>query len=1264
MKIDALYQLLTDPSRKGGGDGRWSLPAQLIGGEAGRLITTWIGPGLHLAESSLKRVGDTVVASGRVSLLGLVDHKVSGLVFGLVDKDGRPAPEGTPTLRIPLQLPDTYSLATSFPVLKDTPLAKLGLSGAVFQLSSAGLGVQARHVLAPQGRLREVVDLLREAAAELPITGSISAASGLPGTKDGIQPEIRLRTRGLGVESPKLSFFLCLASRLENKHWQHRVEFAAEAQLTAQTKLLLTADLSTQDKKLLLRTDPASGTGHRSDTLSQWAGGSLDAPLRGLKLGSLVTLSGLEIDLDTRSLRSGLAAAVSNLRLAMALAKKETWSLDGSRLNLTDIAVTAQVAAPLKKAKREVTATASGTVALGSGISLEAKGTFSTKAATFRLAAKEGTSLTALLSAVGVPMNGGSPELRMKTLAADVTVPRGPFAVDAQVDGLWKLNLGSTEAHLTQGALRLTRPEAKGNPAPPVSGKLTAVAQVKPKSGQGNSAGVPQFSATWELPGTFRLAGSVPKLGLPSLVSSLAGPGSLTWPDEFPTIEIAQASLALTVAPGGGNSGGTGGGTNGKGGVYDLRAGGTVSIAGTELVRVVCLARKTGTRTVVAAVLWKPGWTFSLGDLPGCDPMLRKVLGALVFRETGLLIATGPGAQLEWDGQQPPKNLPSKITAGVTFFTQAGFGLALQPVLKAIGVIDFHGIPLSATLAKSLVDTTISLRLGKAPAIGVESFHLDVKPKLLRFALRAEMRLSFRDLTGNLVHLELEAGGALGLSGDLLVTFVIKAAGIGNEQRMEALVRHTGGTDLVKHGPGKPPDNAPAWKDALGIKGLTIEHFWGEIAYLAKSPGLTVGLGGQVRLAARGGGHVLLRLAVSVAIEGPVVKPNAYEFHLEAGGHGDKGVTLAALLGQFTQQNLDNVPLLRDLELRKLMMAVVTVPWENPATKQQWDPGLWVGGDLVVFGYHAVFGVRLSKEGITAFGSIDKPIILVRDVVAFTSAAKNKQGQWTGPRAAIDTTKITSSGGPHKPYLFLDARCTLLGMTSSIKAEADRTGTLHFRWEATQFKVFSEKVICQLDKGAFTGKVGGKLDVRLRITTPVKIAGHTVLPMMDIPVTLAAAVTITTSPAFRFHVGGTLALGKQNIQVDFTLNGLRDWNRLRDEIINYFTRYPKEALAWLFKNVQVWAKLVGEKVIQITEDVARVLKDSFKVAADAAARLLKDAGVAAEQAVKALKEVWGMAKEAIQDALVTVWKLSTEEARKLLDTILKACPVTRAAMTA
>ncbi len=1262
MKIDALHRLLTDPSRTGG-DGRWSLPAQLIGGEAGRLITTWIGPGLHLAESSLKRVGDTVVASGKVSLLGLVDHKVSGLVFGLVDKDGRPSAEGTPTLRIPLQLPDKYSLATSFPALKDTPLAKLGFSGAVFQLSSAGLGVQARHVLAAQGRLREVVDLLREAADELPFTGSIRAVSGHPGTKDGIQPEIELRSRALGVETPKLSFFLRLASRLEDKHWQHRVEFAAEAHLTGSTKLLLTADLSTKDKKLLLRTDPAGAGGRRADTLSQWAGESLDAPLRGLKLGTLVTLSGLEIDLDTGSLGKGIVAAVGNLRLALALAKKETWSLDGSRLNLTDIAVTAQIAAPLKKAKREVSATASGTVALGTGISLEAKGTFTTKAATFRLAAKEGTSLTALLSAAGVPMNGDCPELRMKTLAADVTVPRGPFTFDAQVDGGWKLNLGSAEAHLTQGALQLTRPEAKGNPAPPVGGKLTAVAQVKPKSGNGAAAGVPQFSATWQLPGQFRLAGSVPKLSLPSLVSGLAGDGALTWPDELPTIEITKASLALTVAPGG-TGGGNGGGSNGKGGVYDLRAGGTVSIAGTD-VRVLCLARKTGTKTVVAAALWKPGWTFSLGDLPGCDPMLKQVLGALVFRETGLLVATGPRAPLEWDGQQPPKSLPSKTAAGVTFFTHAGFGPALQPVLKAIGVTDFHGIPLSATLAKKLADTAISLHLGKAPAIGVESFHLDVKPKLLQFALRADMRLGFRDLTGKTVDLDLVAAGALGLSGDLLVSFVIKGADHRvNGQHMATLVALTSGADLVKGELDKAPDNAPGWQDALGIKGLTIENFWGRIGFRAKAPGLNLGLGGSVRLAASGGGHVQLRLAVSVSIKGPVVTPNAYEFRLEAGGHGDKGVTLAALLSQFTQQNLNDVPLLRDLELRKLMMAVVTVPWENPATQQTWDPGLWVGGDLVIFSYHAVFGVRLSKEGITAFGSIDKPITLVQDVVEFTGATQDKQGKWTGPRAAIDTTKITVSGGAHKPYLFLDARCTLLGMTTSIYAEADRSGTLHFRWKASQFNVFKQEVVCQLDKKAFTGKVAGELAVRLKITSPVKIAGHTVLPKMDIAAGLAAAVTITTDPAFRFHVGGALTLGKQKIQVDFTLNGLRDWNRLRDEIINYFTQYPKEALAWLFKNVEVWAKLVGEGIIKITEDVARVLKESFQVAADAAAKLLKDAGVTVEKAVRALKEVWGMAKEAIHDTLVNVWKLSADEARKLLDTILKVCPITRAAMAA
>ena len=171
----------------------------------------------------------------------------------------------------------------------------------------------------------------------------------------------------------------------------------------------------------------------------------------------------------------------------------------------------------------------------------------------------------------------------------------------------------------------------------------------------------------------------------------------------------------------------------------------------------------------------------------------------------------------------------------------------------------------------------------------------------------------------------------------------------------------------------------------------------------------------------------------------------------------------------------------------------------------------------------------------------------------------------------------------------------------------------------------------------FRASAVGALDLDVDTKSAVEVAGVEIIPRIKFSLHIALGIEVAVNPGFRFAVTGSFAFGGQSLSVTLELN-IRSWDELADALKRYFEEYPKELFNDLVNSAEKWAKAVGEKLIQVAGDAARILKDAYGVVSQQAAELLKEMGYAAEQAVEALKRVWNVTEEEARKLVNDVWE--------------------------
>ncbi|KAA5831776.1 hypothetical protein F1721_18205 [Saccharopolyspora hirsuta] len=1230
MRIDEVERILAQHTKQN----KLTLPSTAFGaGDVADLVRRWLGGNLVVSGVSTKKSGDLIKVDGTVSMFGATDRAVKGIEFGLVDSSGNPTSDGTPAVYIPLSLPREWTFAAAFPATKNSVLDGLGfVSGPTLHLTSVarkpGNGVPAlgKGVTfdAPKvkrtGLLHNFVALL-ESGGQVTLSGQIEIGSGDMSRPSAFQPKLTLRSTAADAGSMGTKFQLEVVTDL-GPPIKHRVRVAAVVTIGSSDPILLTADLDT-GAKILELTGTFTPRTHQTAALSTWAGGSLSGTVgKGFTLGNAVSLQRLVIHLNAGKT---LAEIVSDVRLELGLST--TWEVVKDYFTAGDITAGFTIANPFGGGPREITATARGKVVLLDGIVLLADAVFFRDAggvtATFGMSTASPVNLVSLMRKLGLSLTD-APELTMSNLEITAVAPAGEFTLTASVSSTWQLSLGVASVKLTQASVVL---DYSGK-SKKLTGEISAEAELLPPQGKSPLA---RFNAHWEIPKKFTLEGRLPTADLTALIKTFDK--TLVYSDELPKVKLTEVVVRLAIA---GNQGlNTRSGTECVLGVT-----GTVDVNNNQ-VSFLALARKHDGSTEFIGAIWTQGWTWY-------PDVLSWIKDCIAVKASGLALSTRDGGSLPADPKRPP-NLPVPLARGVTFFTTVELKGVLAGALKPV----FGGpaeLQLTGLIAKPLSNSELSIALAnrsKNGASGIEGvqftgIQLRIVPKRAQFDLRAAFDLTFWDLNKKKVTLKLALGGMVSLNGELAVYFVL-AAGQG-EQWQKKL-----------QGSSTPPATSPTWQEPFGLKGLEIKNFFGVITVGSMS--VSLGAGGAL-VVRSGKNSVQLDLAAVGGFKGEVPYLDAFVLVL-AKGHEQKEIVLGDLIRQFTDQNSQLVKLTDQITFRKFSLAVVLAPngCTDPRTQKHWPFGFRAAGDVTLFGYRLVFDVRIVPEqGIDASGSVDKPIVLGDGVFQLSDSTGKK-----GPEGAVNTTV---SLGPSTPYVFLSGKLDLLGMSAMIRATV-KDGGWEFTWRAAAF-IFTNSVSCALRDGKFTAAVGGSLSFQVKTTKPVKIGEVVIIPSgLNFSATFAMAIAIAIDPKFSFAVRGWFRFGSQKLTPEqFNLDSLRNWTELKASLQEYFASYPDKIFHELVSCAEKWAKAVGEGLLKGINDVARVLKDAFNVAASEAGKLLKLAGYTAEKAVEALHVVWNMTKDQVIKVLQEVWKFSEGKAKEIVDKVwqfLKSCSLERAA---
>jgi hypothetical protein len=1244
MTLDALYNILSNAPVFNGTS--LNLPANALGpdGPVDKLISSWMGSTMTVSGMTQppQKDSNSITLTGKMSLLNVNDQSVTTIVFSIIDGNGNPVADGTPALYIDIPLPASWKFATSFPILGSDSFSQLDFRQCHFLLCSyakaatapypslsPGLNFYSGALQTTSGLLNTVASLLG-GGTSITISGGIQILGGNIADLDKLQPGILITTPTVSIDLHFLTLPVYLqcstAIAGTNNKLSAAILLCSKVTIGQAPPIPVSVDISNPGKQLVFEAKLGNAVTHGLEELAKFMN---NAPVGEVlkqyikNLSNLITLKAVRLYFDTSLLTKSPLQAFS--AIAADVGSTSEWDILPGYFDIKTFDVTFMVDDITNSPS--ISTLVNGTAILVDNVPVLVNANFPQPAFYVQLY-NSTLNLTQLFSKF-YPAASGFPVLICNQLYVNGTPGNKNYSLQAGFTGEWKINSGIRSIQLKESSLSLNY---DGNKNPATTGNIYAVVDFLPATGTDPIA---EFMVNWDIRTSFQLTGKFPEINLTQLAKDIVGVVNLSLPSGFPQLDLKDTTVTLTVTNSNGGNQPTG--TN-----YDFNITSTVQINGTDVGLLFEIQKKDGVWGCLAGV-WTQNWSWSPAQQwPGTFADIFKDIS---FTKSGLLISSLDNPAVQWTN--PPSTIPKTVGKGLTFFTTIAFG---GDLLKTLNMFfpNATGINLYAYIADPLSNSQFIASIGepsKQNKYSFNGFQLIISPATKSFSLQTGVSFSFTEIAGpnkgKEVKLEFIGGGTLTLDGSFDLYFVFKAnSELINQRNVQLMQMHTH-RRLVRNMLTSiaPPTTSPGWKDPLGLEGLTIKNFWGEIGVSVKGE-LMFGFGGNVDIGKTNPVELELDLVGGIIGEVPVL--NAFVFKLIEQDKG-KTIFLTDLIKEFTTLDLSWIPVLNSIGFREFQLYVVLDPsgWRNPATGTQYQMGFYASGDILFYGFEAVFDIAVYfSTGIKASGYINKPLSLANGLFKLSDASGEK-----GPYGLIDTTFLTSPT-PGKPYLTLSGSITLLGFTSTLYAYISDS---QFTFEASTnlLNVFKTNMMCRLgnSNGAFNfyGSIGGSIDLSFH-TSPLKIDGLTIIPAIDIDMHLDMSVTVIINPGFTFEVKGSFAWGSLTLSADLKLE-IKSWSDLKQALIDYFIKYPAQLFRDLVADVKKWIEALKQGLFKVAEDVARILYNVFNVIADEAAKLLRYIG-------------WGFM--AIVEALVSIWGMAVAAAEKLVSDILAFCSINNA----
>jgi hypothetical protein len=1203
MHVQELDALLTRRTT----DHTLSLSSDDFGCAAAPLVTEWLDGTLTVAGVRRStRPDGTVVLDGTTSLLGVKDRPVTGIEIGIDPADQRPS------LYLPFALPTTWKFPASFPETKDSDLARLGFTTEPELLLSStvrpaadgrpsllpGLTFHGATVTTPDAA-EWLGKLLSLASGTLSLTGPVTRP---PGPKDKRRADIALTSppRGAGVLGA--SFCVWAGSRTTaavdgTSTVAYPVCLRADLALAPGTKATVSAPLPSGTEKVALTAEVLPSEPQPTASLASWDGsGSALRQLtdQGFGLGDSVLLTELGLVIDPDKLQEGLTEAVTEVTVKASARPTVAWTVAKS-VALTEVGAELTVTRPLTR-ERGATVTGYGTFTVTPALHLTASARI--PPGTFQLAQRKDTTakLADVLAGFMPSAPAGFPDLTLSEFSGSATPRTGEYSLTAKVATSWSLSLGAAEVELTGGKLKLDRkkkekkkeekeekeenakegqeeeneekqesakePTDGPDSAHTVTGTVSATAKLGAVGGDESV----DFTATWTLPKSFALEGTLPEIELTDLLKRLSCP--LELPDGTPAVFLKKSEATL-------RAGKAMAGQPASDVHYELGLSTTVAF-GTRTRHPLTLTGKAGRSTegtFFAAALWQQDWAWSPKDVEGWGDVLG-VLGDLTFRKSGLAVCTADGVTLDADAELPD-TLPKTLDRGLTFFTEVGYGEPLAFLRQIFP--DTEGIRLRARLARPIADSEFTAVIGEEDTgSGFGALSLTIVPKKRKIELSTSFVLdlsAFGSPSGT--SLRFVATGAAkktDLGWSLSLSLLLKAEEAGGPalpgqptpQQLSVITLDRPGhillpatdptltTAAVPAAGGTPTDfplvpvskQRSVWRNAFGIEGFNLAYFYLEMRYDAD--GFKLGGGGSVDV-----GPASLELAVHGRGGPPSV--SAFYFSL-TGTSPERGVTILDLVKIVAPDPAPALSPLDSVVVREIALCAVADPdgWTNTATGQDWAPGFYAKGDIA-FGTNTwQFQVRVQPTGLYISSQVERPIEL-GGVFEFAGRDGVK-----GPQFLLDTGDLKAGRLPEKIF-YLSGSLSLLGHQVLAVEALLETGGFAFDL-VVDIVTARVGVHCRLNERGL--KARARVDLGFEITLPrnARIAGIPLGAGLLVGVHVGGEIEIDVTTGAMVRLSGAFslrALDTTLVSTDAELSfGIRSW----DDVVDVLKQDPAKVL--------------------------------------------------------------------------------------------------------
>ena len=1161
---DASAQTLTVPSD---GYGEKNI-ADVLG--------TWVDTSLIL--NSVKSVpvvsNNLITISGTSSFLNS-SVQTSTIVVGVSSGDGVAAPTGTPFLIYEFPLPfvtgDQWAFSTSFPALKDSSLDEIEYQQSGFWLSSVkkaaaaktpelktGLNFQSLYAVPATDypKLKAVIGVCL-GTGSLKLSGNISILQGSINDLDTLVPGFDLVS-----ETNSLAFGTVVTLPMT---------FSAECRLakagdpfplnTAYPLIALNSIIKINSLPDIGIKAELNGLGNLVTLISDLGGlqkvglAALQKFLAGIDLtssfsslfsiGNDVELKKIKLFIDLTLLEQKPTEALVAMSADVGTVAGKTWDIVTGYIELDTIDFSFMLNYPTTTPSLAVIV--DGDFTFGENVKMVASAAFPEPS--FGLSSLTSFSLSKLITHF-IPEVTHFPDVICKNLQITATPNKGPYSLNTAITSDWAITAGPVSIKLTEADIDLNYDSGT------TTGLLQASSSITPAGG-GSAI---TTNVQWNLPGDFTLSGNFPDINLTALAKDMAGVVDLSLPSGFPSIALTNADLMLVVNKGNGASGS----------VYDFSLSANFDFDSTSL-GVVFEVRKDAKAFGFVSGLWTTDWAWS--PAKQWPEIFGSLLSGITFSHSGLVVSSIDNAEV--DLKNAPVSIPKTVGKGMTFFSSIGFG---SSVLKFLDIFfpNADGIQVYGLFADPLSNSKIVGKIGSPSSTSKYSFdglQFTANFAALSFSLQTGVTFDFHQIAGanagKEVTIDFVGGGTIALEPpSFLVYFALKA------KSDLSLVEQP----LVDE--PKPPQGH-GWVDPLGVEGLTIQNFWGEIGVKEDLP--TFGFGGDITIGPSGADQILLELDIEVEVVGEVPVVDVFIFNIATAS--GKEVSLVGLIKEFTSLDLGKVPILNGIAFKDFSLYLVNSPggWTNPATQVHYPASFATSGDLYFYGLEAVFDISIIyTQGIDASGYVKQAIDLGNGLLKISDAKDDGKG----PFGSINTTDLTSG----KPYLTLSGKIVLLDISDTFEASISASAFSFFM--DLKNPIYTEKLTCQYSDGTkFSGSVAISVGIKCTPSFPIIGKLH-----IDDSVTGSLSVAID-GDSFKASVNGSFSWQGHSISLaHIDISGsFSKFSELAAAIESYVVSKVEELFSDVLSDVENYIKAIINGAITDGEFIVNVLHGHYAV---------------------------------------------------------------------